>query len=272
MTDTHVKVKLGKSGKGRLAGKKVIITGASRGMGRAIAERYADEGADLFLTATGLRQLCDTKAAAEARGARVELFAGDLADRETVGAMFRHALSAYPDLNLVVNNAGIYKPNRFIDYSADDFDRIMKINTYSVFYIMQLAIRHFLEIGGGKIVNIASTAGKWESENQSAYNASKHAVVALTRCAALETASQGINVNTICPGLVDTDMLDQLQFHAEANGISLKEFKVAAEQQVPIGRLIQPVEVAEIAVYLGATESDGMTGQSITISGGMRMG
>ncbi len=255
----------------RLAGKKAIITGASRGIGRAIAERYAEEGADLFLTATGLEQLAETKAAAEAHGANVELFAGDVSEPEQSQAMFDAALAAYPDLNVVVNNAGIYRSAAFVDFSPEEFDRVMKVNTYGVFHIMQMAARHMQEQGGGKIVNIASTAGKWESPNQSAYNASKHAVVALTRCAALELASDGLNINAICPGLVETDMVTNFG----GKGRSPEDqalFDDFVKQRVPIGRLLDPVEIAHIAVYLGSSESDGMTGQTITIAGGLRMG
>ncbi len=257
---------------GRLAGRTAIITGASRGIGRAIAERYAGEGADLFLAATGLDQLQATAAGAREAGARVELFACDVAERGQVEAMFEAALGIYPGLDVVVNNAGIYKSARFVDYSPDDFDRVMRVNAYGVFHVMQLALRHFHRIGGGKIVNVASTAGKWESANQAAYNASKHAVIGLTRCAALENASLGININAICPGLVDTDMFGEFEVHAAAQGVDFETFKAQVLERVPIGRLLDPMEIAHLAVYLASAEADGMTGQTITISGGMRMG
>ena len=134
---------------------------------------------------------------------------------------------------------------------------------------MQLATRHMLAQGGGKIVNIASIAsiaGKWEGTNQAMYSASKHAVVGLTRCVALETAAQGININAICPGLVETDIVTNFA------GPSPERLQQLARAMVPIGRLLDPVEVAHIAVYLASSESDGMTGQTITIAGGMRMG
>ncbi len=259
-------------GEGRLAGKAAIVTGASRGIGRAVAEGYAAAGADLFLTATGLAQLEEVRAAAEAAGARVELFAGDVSDRAVVEDLFAAAVAAYPALNVVVNNAGIYRGAPFLDYAPEDFDRVMQVNTYGVFHMMQLAGRQFRERGGGKIVNIASTAGKWASPHQAAYNASKHAVVGLTRCAALDLAPDNINVNAICPGMVETDMVGDFKPTADRLGMTMAEMRESIRSTIPLGRFLDPSEIAHLAVYLASTESDGMTGQTITISCGMRMG
>ena len=113
---------------------------------------------------------------------------------------------------------------------------------------------------------------KWESLNQAAYNTTKHAVVGLTRCVALENAKNNINVNAICPGSVETDIVRNAAARMEEAGLSQEEFRQMIESQIPMGRMLQPLEVANIAVYLASAESDGMTGQTITISGGMRMG
>jgi meso-butanediol dehydrogenase/(S,S)-butanediol dehydrogenase/diacetyl reductase len=130
----------------------------------------------------------------------------------------------------------------------------MQVNVYGAFHVLQRVLRHMQEPRSGKVVNIASTAGKWGSMNQSAYNASKHAVVGLTRCAALEMGAHGINVNAICPGFVQTDMLESFRAHGDLLGVSL-----------------QPREIADLAVYLGSAESDGMTGQTLLLDGGMLM-
>jgi meso-butanediol dehydrogenase/(S,S)-butanediol dehydrogenase/diacetyl reductase len=257
---------------GRLAGKRVIITGASRGIGRAIAQRYAEEGADLLLTATGIQQLGDTLGDCVSAGAKVLTMAADVSDRAQCEAMVQRAVETFGGLDVLVNNAGIYKAGRFIDYEPETFDRIMQVNTYGTFHAMQFALRHMKANGSGKVVNIASTAGRWESMNQSAYNASKHAVIGMTRCAALEHAKDGITINAICPGFVETDMIDQFDDHAAMAGVSVEELQAALIGRVPIGRMLQPVEIAHLAVYLGCSESDGMTGQAMTISGGMRMG
>jgi meso-butanediol dehydrogenase/(S,S)-butanediol dehydrogenase/diacetyl reductase len=261
---------------GRLAGRRALITGASRGIGRAIAEAYAREGADLFLTATSASNLADTEAAIANHGGKVVCHGAEISDEVQVEGLFNAAVDALGQVDLVVNNAGVYLGKPFTDYTTDEFDQVMKVNVYGVFHMMQRALRHMQGNASdgkrGKIVNIASTAGKWESPNQAAYNASKHAVVALTRCAALENAGVGINVNAICPGFVDTDMIGEFKAHADRAGMDFDDFKAATLARVPIGRALDPAEIAHIAVYLGSSESDGMTGQTITISGGLRMG
>ena len=256
----------------RLAGKNALITGASRGLGRAIAIAYAAEGANVFLTATNEAKLDETRALVEAHSVAAVCRVADLGSPDDIAGLFAAASAWRGRLDVIVNNAGIYIGKAFIDYDLAEFDRLMKINVYSVFQLMQLSIRHMRELGGGKIVNIASTAGKWESPDQAAYNTSKHAVVGMTRCAALENAALGININAICPGMVETDMWQDFRGQAEQLGISFAELKEAVTARIPMGRFLEADEVAHIAVYLGSRESDGMTGQTITISGGMRMG
>lgn len=165
----------------RLANRTALITGASRGIGRAIATEFAVEGADLFLCATGSEKLRKTRTIVSEFGGRTELAAADVSEPDEMERLFDAAVSAFGRIDIVVNNAGVYKPAKFLDYTPEVFDRIMRVNTYGVFHVMQRAVRHMLDNGVGMIVNITSTAGKWESPNQSAYNASKHAVVGLIR-------------------------------------------------------------------------------------------
>jgi meso-butanediol dehydrogenase/(S,S)-butanediol dehydrogenase/diacetyl reductase len=254
---------------GRLAGRAALITGASRGIGRAIALRYAEEGADLFLTATNRGKLEETKALAAAHGGKVALHLADVSERAAVEAMVDEAVKSMGRIDVLVNNAGIYKIARLVDYTPEDFDRVMKVNLYGAFNVMQLVLRHMQARKSGKVVNIASTAGKWMSMNQSAYNASKHALVGLTRCAGLEMGPSGVNVNAICPGFVETDMLEELRAHGELLGIPFDKVKEAGLARVPLKRFLRPEEIAHLAVYLGSGESDGMTGQSILLDGGM---
>ena len=140
-----------------------MITGASRGIGRAIAVRYAEEGADLFLTATSIARLEETQAMAEAQGARVVLHCADVSERTAVETMVGAAIAALGRIDVLVNNAGVYKAARLVDYSAEDFDRIMKVNLYGAFHVMQLVLRHMQANKRGKVINMASTAGKWTS-------------------------------------------------------------------------------------------------------------
>jgi meso-butanediol dehydrogenase/(S,S)-butanediol dehydrogenase/diacetyl reductase len=256
---------------GRLTGRTALITGASRGIGRAIALRYAEEGADLFLTATKLAQLEETQALAEAQGAQVTLHCADLGQQDEAVAMVDAAVAALGGIDILVNNAGVYKAARLVDTTAEDFDRVMRVNVYGVFHVMQRVLRHMQSRGQGKVVNIASTAGKWGSMNQSAYNASKHAVVGLTRCAALEMGAFGINVNAICPGFVQTDMLEEFRAHGDILGVPFEQVMEAGRARVPLKRFLQPREIADLALYLASAESDGMTGQTLLLDGGMLM-
>ncbi len=257
---------------GRLAGRTALITGASRGIGRDIARIFAAEGAHLFLTATNLAKLEETRSLCADSGVELHCHGADLSDPAAVEALFDAAAAWRDGLDIVVNNAGIYIGKPFVDYDLADLEQVMKVNVHAVFQLTQFAVRHMLGRGGGKIINMASTAGKWESLNQAVYNTSKHAVIGMTRCAALETAAQGININAICPGFVSTGMFDGLHEAAEALGVPVGELQQQVVSRVPMGRLVTGEEVAHLAVYLASSESDGMTGQSIPISGGMRMG
>ncbi|MBT4493848.1 MAG: glucose 1-dehydrogenase [Gammaproteobacteria bacterium] len=257
---------------GRLSGKTALITGASRGIGRCIAEAFAGEGADLILTATSLEGLTEVAENVQALGAKCDLIAADLGDESETDRLFQKAVKASGEVEILVNNAGIYQGKPFEQYTMVELDRLMKVNVYAVFRLTQLAVVHMKTLGRGKIINIGSTAGKWESANQAAYNTTKHAVVGMSKCVALETAAYGINVNTICPGMVETDMFQDFEVHADAAGVSLDQLKEQVHARIPLGRFLQPGEIAPLAVYLGSAESDGMTGQTLTISGGMRMG
>lgn len=254
---------------GRLSGCTALITGASRGIGRAIAVRYAREGADLYLTATREANLSEVADEVRQIGRRVWLHGLDVSKRDSVDALVERAHTELGQIDILVNNAGVYKPSRFVDYSPEDFDRILQVNLYGSFHVLQLIVRKMLQQGSGRVVNIASTAGKWGSMNQSAYNASKHGLVGLTRCVALETAGAGLRINAICPGFVETDLLEALKAHAEIAGVSEQEFRAMATSRVPMRRFMQPDEIANLAVYLGSEESSGMTGQSLLLDGGM---
>jgi len=257
---------------GKLAGKTALITGASRGIGRAIAEAYAREGASLVLSATSLKGLEDVTQFLTSQGVKVTPLAANLSVEDDITALFQDAVQAEGQIDILINNAGLYHANRFENYTLGDLERLMRVNVYAVFKLMQLAVSHMKPRKSGKIVNIGSTAGKWESANQSAYNTTKHAVVGLSKCVALEAAPFGINVNTICPGMVETDMIQNFEIHADIAGVSMDDLMKAVRSKIPMGRFMQPAEIANLALYLGSEDANGMTGQTMTISGGMRMG
>ena len=250
---------------GRLAGKRALITGASRGIGRAIAEAFAREGAHLALNARTPDRLQEA-----AREISVDAIAYpcDVSNREAVFDMVK-LVEADGPVDILVNNAGIHIARPFTEYSFAEFSSVIEANVYSVFHVTQAVLPGMKARGSGAIINIASTAGRWGSRNQAAYNASKHAVMGLTRCLALEMSPHGIRTNAICPWVVDTDMADSfIEGHAAATGMSREEITNAFTATVPIKRFVKPEEVAALAVYLGSEESAFVNGQGLSIDAG----
>lgn len=256
----------------RLQNITALITGASRGIGRAVAEAYAAEGARLLLNARGADHL--DKVAADLRGrfhADVATFACDVTDRDAVQKMIAGA-DARGGIDILVNNAGIHRAAKFLDYTAQDFRDLFEINFIGVLHATQLVLPGMIARKRGSIVNLASTAGKWGTPNQAAYNVSKHAVVGLTRCLALELAPHQIRVNAICPWVVDTDMATSfIAEHAKVAGLSVEQTTNNFLNSVPLKRFIQPQEVAQLAVFLGSEEASYVNGQSWAIDGGRTM-
>ncbi len=256
----------------RLQGKTAFITGASRGIGRAIADAYAAEGAGLVINARDAGRLAAVAdEIARDHGITVRTAAGDLTDRDAVRALVDETLATGP-VDVLVNNAGVHKARRFLDYSFEDFREILETNVYGVLHVTQFLLPAMIARGHGRIINLASTAGKWGSRNQSAYNASKHAVVGLTRCLALEMAPHNVLVNAICPWIVDTDMATGfIREHAAANGMEPAQMLDAFKAAVPLKRMIRPEEVAAIAVFLASDDAAYVNGQSWAIDGGYTM-
>jgi NAD(P)-dependent dehydrogenase (short-subunit alcohol dehydrogenase family) len=254
----------------RLKDHIALITGASRGIGRAVAQAYVREGAKVALVATGkasLEALCQDMGWTSEQ---VLCVAADVARQDQVQHAVGQTLARWGRIDVLVNNAGIYQAAAFLDHTPQDFQRLLDVNLFGVMHFMQACLPQMQQRRSGAIINIASTAGKWGSRNQSAYNTSKHAVVGLTRCVALEASSHQVTVNAICPGFVQTDMVDELKAQAsQAAGASVDDFLKAMMGRVPLGRFMQPGEIAELAVYLGSPAARGITGQSIHIDGGM---
>jgi len=254
----------------RLANQVAIITGASRGIGRAIAEAYAAEGATLCLMATDTARLDEVKDSLGLPADQVMTVGVNVTDREACFRAVDAVLARFGRVDVLVNNAGVYRSKSFLDYSARDFQDMLDVNLFGVLHFMQACLPGMQERRYGRIINMASTAGKWGSRNQSAYNVSKHAVVGITRCVALEASPYAVTVNAICPGFIQTDMVEALKTQvAQTTGVSPEDMVKAALTRVPLGRVLNPSEIAGLAVYLGSAESSGMTGQSIHVDGGM---
>lgn len=255
---------------GRLEGKRALVTGGGRGIGRAIALAYAGEGARVLVTARSSDQLDEvvTEATSAELAGSIEAITCDLGDPASIDAMVASVNGSTGGIDVLVNNAGIYAAGRFLDIEPDRYTELFEINVVAAVRLAQAFIPGMIDRGRGSVVNIASTAGLFESPGQAPYNTTKHAMVGLTRCIALEMAPTGVTCNAICPGLVDTLMIDGFAKKVGAEGDALRATLAARH---PMGRMLDPAEVADLAIYLGCDESRGMTGQAIVISNGTRM-
>lgn len=255
---------------GRLAGNTALVTGASRGIGLAIARQFAREGADLMIVATRQATLDSAREALAGFGTRIEAAVADVGDTAQARGLVDEAVARLGRLDILVNNAGIYIGRPLLEYTEADVDATLAVNVKGPFFLMQAALAHMAGRGYGRVINIASTAGKWASRNQAVYNLSKHALVGLTRCAALEFAQKGVTVNALCPGMIQTDMAEGLErMHAAIGGTTPDAVHGALLARIAQGRYLEPEECAHLAVYMASPEARGMTGQSVLIDGGM---
>ena len=258
--------------KQRLHNQVALITGASRGIGKAIAQAYVEEGARVALVATDANKLTSLQQAWALPDDRLMVLSVDVRDRQACLQAVERVQRHWGGIDILVNNAGIYRAKPFLAYDDQDFQDLLDVNLFGVLHFMQACLPDMQAKRRGSIINVASTAGKWGSRNQSAYNTSKHAVVGLTRCVALEASAHQVRVNAICPGFVQTDMVETLKNEAaRSDGVSTDAFVSSMISRVPLGRIVEPQEVAALAVYLGSDESRSVTGQSMMIDGGMVM-
>ena len=274
----------------QIKGKTVIVTGAARGIGRGIAEAYADEGANVIAADLGSLAVkpgsdWNYTLAAEAeletvaseigkRGGTGLAIEVDVSDRASCQNLVDKAFEKYGRIDIVVNNAGIIQTGPIADFAESDWDRIFAVNVKGIFLMSQSALPH-LKKNGGAIINIASVAGKRGFPLMGAYCASKFAAIGLTQSMAAELAEFAIRVNAICPGNVDTSMwsdhLSKADIRQRQFGTETVEdtFDAVIRDTVPLGREQTPEDMAEAALYL--TRADNVTGISLTVAGGFEM-
>jgi meso-butanediol dehydrogenase/(S,S)-butanediol dehydrogenase/diacetyl reductase len=257
---------------GKLDGKSVVVTGAARGIGRGVALRLGAEGANVTVADLNGVGAEETATAIADAGGKAIGIGCDVGDRASVKMALDAATSEFGRLDVLFNNAGISKTQHFMEVTEGDWDRIMRVNGLGVLYGIQEATKIFrAQGGGGKIVNTASIAGKEGFPLFPAYCASKAAVVSMTQSAARDLAGDHVTVNAFCPGVVTTELWDQLDQESrdvgetETEGQLLQEFS----EGILVGRPSTPEDIAGLCVFLASEDSDYITGQAINVDGGM---
>lgn len=263
---------------GRVSGRACIVTGAAQGIGRAIGEALLDEGADVCfadINADKVARVAQENAArATAGGGRVTHAAVDVTDRGQVRAMIDHTVETFGRLDVKFNNAGVNKPMNFLDVTEENWRFIMDINGLGCLIGMQEAARQMIaQGGGGKIVNTASVASRQGFDNVAPYCASKWAVVSLTQSGARDLARHGITVTGFAPGVVATEMWEQVDQDLMQIGASQRPGQAMEEfsSEILRGRVATPADITGTTTFLAARDSDYMTGQIVMIDGGMTL-
>ncbi len=259
----------------RLEGKVALVTGAGRGIGRAIALRLAREGADVVINDIDASLASAVAGEVKALGRRSAGIAADVSQRQPVVQLVERAITEMGRIDLLVNNAGIGPAKPLLSIPEEEWDRVMRINVKAAFLMTQEVGRQMVKQGSGKIINIASIAGKQGVSYMAHYSASKFAVIGLTQSAARELARFGILVNAIAPGVADTAMWEKLEQElsdivTKSSGHTYDTSKVRKRWTAPVllGRFALPEDIANVAAFLASSDADYMTGQTIVVDGG----
>lgn len=248
----------------------VLVTGGGRGIGRAIALAFAAPGARVAIAARTRSQLEETAAEIRRRGADALALTMDVTDEGAVERAFAELRSVSSALDVLVNNAGIGGGQPVHKTDVDAWRRVLDTNVFGTFLVTRQAVPMMGQ--GGRIINLSSVLGRFGVPGYTAYCASKHAIIGFTRALALEVAKRGVTVNALCPGWVDTEMAASgMRMGAQLAGTTYEEFRRQALGAVPIDRIIQPEEVANLARFLASPDASAITGQTYNICGGQVM-
>lgn len=243
-------------------GKTAVITGGSRGIGRAIAISFAKAGADLVINYAGnVDAAKETQLLCQAEGAKVVLVKGDVSKAEDVEEVVNKAISEFGKIDILVNSAGITRDNILLRMDDMDFDKVIETNLRGTYLMMKAVGRHMLKKKQGRIINMASVVGIMGNAGQVNYSASKAGVIGMTKSFAREVASRNITVNAIAPGFIETDMTKDMMPQAVEKAVS----------NIPLGRLGSAEDVANCACFLASDTASYITGQVICVDGGMCM-
>jgi NAD(P)-dependent dehydrogenase (short-subunit alcohol dehydrogenase family) len=252
----------------KLENKVAVVTGAGRGMGHAMELRFAKEGAQVIVAEVHEQS---AKQTFDEIGGRGLLVMTDMSQVADINALIDKTMAAFGRLDVLVNNAGVTKSLGFFDVTEADWDWMHSINARGLFFCMQRAAREMAKQKSGKIINIASIAGKgFRGTSNIAYAGTKGVVIAMTRIGASQLARYNINVNAICPGATRTHMYETIQAEMVARrGMNAEEAQRRLDAMIPLGRSNSPDEIANMACFLASAEADNITGQSYNVDGGL---
>ena len=245
-----------------LKGKKALVTGGSRGIGKAIVTRFLEEGADVYFISTKESPyFSEMEKTAKASGTTVKWFGADVSNEEEVTSAVNAIIEEAGELDILVNNAGITRDGLSFRMSSEDWEKVMRVNLFSAFYVSKPVSMKMVRSKKGSIINISSVTGVIGNAGQINYSSSKAGLIGFTKTLARETATRGIRVNALAPGYIATDMTEAINDKA----------KDALKTMIPMGRVGQAEEIADACVFLASDMSAYITGQVIGIDGGMGM-
>lgn len=243
-----------------LSGRRALVTGASRGIGRAIALAFARRGASVLGVARSAESLAETQAMAKDLSGSIEVLVADLRSPESIAKAIEEASTRLGGIDILVNNAADDHESSIEDTELATWQRVLELNLQSCFLMTQAASPHLKADGGGKVINVSSILGTVAVPDDVAYVSAKHGLIGLTRATALEWARKNVQVNALAPGFVETEMT--------APALANPAIAAYIRRSTPAGRIAQPEEIAAAAVFLASAGSDFMTGQTLVIDGG----
>ena len=256
----------------RLEKRIALITGAGQGIGKTIALRFAEEGADVIVNDINLSDAEQVSGKIITMGKKSLAIKADVSNQNEVNEMMEKILNKFKRIDILVNNAGISKILPFTETTEEIWDKTIDINLKGTFLCCKAVIHQMVKQRSGKIINMSSQSGKRGNSWYAAYCASKFGIIGLTQSIALEFAPYGINVNAVCPGVVFTPMWDeQLAQYGKKRGLPPGEAKEYLISKIPLGRLPELKEIANVVLFLASDESNYMTGQAINVTGGQQL-